>query len=86
MAYLRTVTTWLYVLGGSVLLGATIYQMMVVVPAFAYDLPHSMAAFNETSAKTPVFWMSPIGPITGVCGLFGFQKLALTTTGTEQSR
>ena len=69
MEHIRTATTWLYVLGGALLLGATIYQMMVVVPAFAYDLPQSMAAFNETTVKTPVFWMSPIGPLTSVFGL-----------------
>ena len=69
MAHIRTATTWLYILGGSILLGATIYQMIVVVPAFAYDLPNSMAAFNETAVKTPAFWTSPIGPLTGVFGL-----------------
>ena len=69
MAHIRTAAMWLYVLGGSLLFGATIYQMIVVVPAFAHDLPNSMIAFNETAVKTTAFWTSPIGPITGVAGL-----------------
>ena len=69
VVYVRYAATRLYILGGSILLGATIYQMMVVVPAFAYDLPQSLVAFNDTAVKTTVFWTSPIGPLTAVCGV-----------------
>ena len=60
---------WLYVFGSAVLFGGTIYQMMVVVPAFAHDLPNSMVAFNETAVKPPVFWTSALGPVTALAGI-----------------
>lgn len=69
MRIVRDLAVWVYVLGAAVLLGGTIYQMMVVVPAFAHDLPGSMVAFNETAVKPPAFWTSALGPVTALAGI-----------------
>lgn len=69
MRHIRTLSVWVYVLGAAILFGATIYQMMVVVPAFTANLPASMVEFAAGPVKTPAFWTSPIGPLTGVAGI-----------------
>jgi len=47
----------------SFLIGATVYQMMVVVPAFSRDIPNGMTEFARGHVQTKTFWTSPIMPI-----------------------
>lgn len=70
MKYAREITLWLFVIIGAVFFGATIYQMMVMVPVFARELPSSLYAFNQSGVRMAVFWTSPLMPIGFVAGLF----------------
>ncbi len=47
----------------SILIGATVYQMIVVVPEFSRDIPNGMIEFARGHVQTKTFWTSPIMPI-----------------------
>lgn len=65
-------TLWLGMLFASILIGATIYQMLVIVPEFARDIPNGMTSFARGTISPKAFWASPI-----MAGGFLFSILAL---------
>ncbi|MFN7944243.1 MAG: hypothetical protein U0Z53_02605 [Blastocatellia bacterium] len=72
MKRIQEYSLWLFLCFGALGLGATVYQMMVIVPAFAHNLPDSLLAFNQSAVKTAVFWTSPwmrLGALTGLIAL-----------------
>ena len=52
------IAAWLNVTGLAVLAGATVYQMMVVVPEYNRDLPNGMIAFAASHVLPANFWTS----------------------------
>lgn len=59
MKYLQECTLWLFVCFVAVIVGATIYQLVVLVPTVSADLPSSLLAFNQNGINPAVFWTSP---------------------------
>lgn len=59
---IRETALWLGLFSISVLTGATIYQMIVIVPEFSRDIPNGMIEFAEGHIQTKTFWASPIMP------------------------
>ncbi len=45
---------------GSILVGATVYQMMVIVPEFSRDMPNGMIEFAHGTILPKAFWASPV--------------------------
>ncbi len=62
-AKIRETTLWIGMFFMSILIGATVYQMIVVVPAFSRDIPNGMIEFARGHVQTKTFWTSPIMPI-----------------------
>ena len=60
---IRETTLWLGMFFMSILIGATIYQMIVIVPEFSRDMPNGMIGFAKGNIQTNKFWTSPIIPI-----------------------
>ena len=69
MKYLQEFTLWLFVCFVAVIVGATIYQLVVLVPTVSADLPSSLLAFNQNGIKPAVFWTSPVMPVGFLLGL-----------------
>ncbi|MEJ7611046.1 MAG: hypothetical protein WKF88_07695 [Ferruginibacter sp.] len=57
---LQDISLWGYIFFGAIGLGATVYQMMVIVPEFERDIPHGMTAFAQSHVEPRDFWTSPI--------------------------
>jgi uncharacterized membrane protein len=66
---IRDVTLWAGMFFMSILIGATIYQMMVIVPAFSRDIPNGMIEFARGPIQTKAFWASPVMPLGFVISL-----------------
>lgn len=62
----RDVPLWLSVILGAVFLGATVFQMMVLVPEYYRDIPNGMIQFAHGPIEPKAFWASPLGPVTAV--------------------
>lgn len=60
MKYLQEITLWLFICFGALVLGATVFQMIVLVPMMSQDLPTSLLAFNQNGVKPAIFWTSPL--------------------------
>lgn len=60
---LSELTLWLGMLFCSIVVGATIYQMMVIVPEYSRDIPHGMIEFAHGHFLPKAFWTSPIMPL-----------------------
>ena len=60
---IRETTLWIGTFFMSILTGATVYQMIVIVPAFSRDIPNGMIEFAGGHIQTKTFWTSPILPI-----------------------
>ncbi len=60
MKYLQETTLWLFICFGALVLGATVFQMIVLVPMMSQDLPASLLAFNQNGVKPAIFWTSPL--------------------------
>ncbi len=60
---IRETTLWIGMFFVAILTGATLYQMMVIVPAFSRDIPNGMIEFASGHVQTKNFWTSPIMPI-----------------------
>ena len=56
-------TLWLGMLFCSIVVGATIYQMIVIVPEYYRDIPHGMIEFARGHFLPKAFWTSPIMPL-----------------------
>lgn len=60
--------TWLFVFEHAISLGATVYQMMVLVPEWNRDRPNGMIAFAHSQIETANFWRAPfLGIIFLLC-------------------
>ncbi len=57
---------WLYTFVLAIGVGATVYQMMVIVPEFTRDMPDSMIALANSQIKPSKFWASPIFGISSL--------------------
>lgn len=57
---------WLYLFGGAIVVGATVYQMIVIVPEYSRDAPNGMMAFARSHIDPRNFWRSPLGTISNV--------------------
>ncbi len=53
-------TLWAAIFSLAIIIGGSIYQSMVVFPAWTRNLPDSLIAFNKTDVKPSVFWASPL--------------------------
>jgi hypothetical protein len=51
---------WLQIFIGAIIVGGTVYQMMVIVPEFNRDIPNGMISFAHSQMETGNFWVSPI--------------------------
>lgn len=60
---IRETTLWIGMFFMAILIGATVYQMIVIVPVFSRDIPNSMIEFARGDVQTKTFWTSPIMPI-----------------------
>jgi len=60
---IRETTLWIGMFFMSILTGATVYQMIVIVPAFSRDIPKGMIEFASGHVQTKTFWTSPVMPI-----------------------
>ncbi len=60
---IRETILWIGMLFMSILIGATIYQMIVIVPEFSRDMPNGMVGFAKGNIQTKTFWTSPIIPV-----------------------
>jgi hypothetical protein len=65
---LQDTPIWLYNFMLAIGVGATVYQMMVIIPEFTRDIPNSMIALANSQIIPGNFWGSP---------LFGISSLVL---------
>lgn len=54
---------WLGLVLTSILVGGTVYQMIVIVPEFNRDIPNGMIGLAHSHISTKSFWTSPIMPL-----------------------
>lgn len=64
--FVSDVPLWLSIVLGAVFLGATVFQMMVIVPEYYRDIPNGMIQFAHGTIEPKAFWASPLGPITAL--------------------
>jgi hypothetical protein len=57
---LQDLPIWLYTFVLAILVGATVYQTLVIFPEFTRDMPQSMIALANSQIKPGNFWGSPI--------------------------
>ena len=57
---LQDTPVWLYTLVIAILLGATVYQTLVLLPEFTREMPDSMIDLANSQIKPRNFWASPI--------------------------
>ena len=69
MKYVQELSLWLFICFAALGLGATVFQMVVLIPVVAHDLPNSVLAFNQNGVKPAVFWTSPIMSANFLLGL-----------------
>ena len=60
---------WINIILGAILLGGTIYQMIVIVPEFSRDIPNGMIELMKGHMETKAFWTSPILPLGFLFGI-----------------
>lgn len=65
---------WMTLFFQAIILGGTVYQMMVIVPEFCRDLPKGMADFAVSQVEPRTFWTSPL---MGVLHLFSLLAIGL---------
>lgn len=53
-------SVWLSVFGLAILVGATVFQMLVIVPEFNRDIPNGMISFAASQVEPRYYWTSPI--------------------------
>ncbi len=63
---LQDTPVWLYIFVLAILVGATVYQTMVILPEFTRDMPNSMIALANSQIKPGNFWGSPIFGISSL--------------------
>ena len=65
-----TITLWLYAVMASLVFGATIYETLVVHPAWSRNPPESFAGFVVPASRMQIaaFWI-PIAPAYALSGL-----------------
>lgn len=63
---LQDIPVWLYLFFAAIILGATIYQMMVIVPEFDRDAPNGMIGFAQSRVDPRNFWRSPITVLSDI--------------------
>lgn len=84
MVALYTTFIWIYTTLASVILGATIYEALVVHPAWSRNPPRSLTSFNsdpDSRLDLPGFWV-PISPAYALSGIVALM-LAGVTRGLE---
>lgn len=69
MKQLKDITLFLYILGGAILFGGTVYQMIVMVPEFSRDIPNGMIGLAHSQVKPKLFWISPLLPAGFLLGI-----------------
>lgn len=62
----KDVSIGLYVLLIAIVLGATVYQMFVIIPEFTRSMPDSMIQLATSQVKPSNFWGSPIIILSGL--------------------
>ncbi len=63
---LQDTPVWLYTFVLAILVGATVYQTLVVLPEFTRVMPDSMIALANSKIKPRNFWASPIFGISSL--------------------
>ncbi|MEO6454586.1 MAG: hypothetical protein ABIN97_10955 [Ginsengibacter sp.] len=58
---LQDISVWLYLFSGAIVVGATVYQMFVIIPEFSRDAPDGMIAFAQSHVDPRNFWRSSMG-------------------------
>ena len=69
MKQVKDITLFLYILGGALLLGGTVFQMLVIVPEFSRDIPNGMIGLAHSQVKPKLFWTSPLLPAGFLLGI-----------------
>ena len=59
---------WLYAMMASVVLGASVYETLVVHPAWSRNPPESFVGFVGARMDIPLFW-KPVAPLYALSGL-----------------
>ena len=57
---IQDIPVWLYIFLISIMVGATVYQQMVIIPEFTRVMPDSMIGLANSHIKPSNFWASPI--------------------------
>lgn len=60
---LRDVPLWLSVIFGAVIVGGTVFQLMVLVPEYSRDIPSGMIEFARGKIEPGFFWVL-VSPLT----------------------
>lgn len=60
MKLIQDALLWLYIFAIAVLIGATVYQMFVIVPEFTRDFPNGMIELSKGNVIPGNFWATPI--------------------------
>jgi len=63
---LQDVPIWLYTFVLAIVVGATVYQTLVILPEFTRDMPDSMIALANSQIKPGNFWGNPIFGISSL--------------------
>lgn len=56
---IRESILWVSLILVSIIVGGTIYQMLVIVPEFNRDIPNAMISFAQGHISTKSFWGAP---------------------------
>ena len=54
----RDLTLWAAIFSLAILIGGTVFHIMVIVPVWLQNLPDSIAAFGKSDVKPALFWTS----------------------------
>ncbi len=57
---LQDLSLWLYIFGMSIMIGAAVFQMFVIIPEFTRAFPEGMLSLANSNVIPGKFWGSPI--------------------------
>ncbi|HEX8332732.1 MAG TPA: DUF4149 domain-containing protein [Segetibacter sp.] len=65
-SFLQDTPIWLYTFVLAIVVGAAVYQTLVILPEFTREMPNSMIALANSEIKPAYFWGSPIFGISSL--------------------
>ena len=65
-SFLQDTPIWLYTFVLAIVVGATVYQTLVILPEFTREMPNSMIALANSEIRPANFWGSPIFGISSL--------------------